>query len=284
MPRFPSLPQTHDSNAQFHAKNAANAVCERASAGECQPPKKRSDYIAGTASRPLKFGINLDGGTLFYAPLRGSKQLCGGRKILRKAPGYPADSSVQSAYTLPFRRLPGSPFCVRAAIRRNDCKCKRCGLGIFMLKFASFALLSCALAVAPVSSTALSYPTAVKDAQAKQQPLLVLVGAQWCPGCQTMKQSVLPALARSGGLERVSYATIDTDREPQVAGRLMRGGAIPQLIVFSRQPDGAWHREQITGAASEREVQSLIARAWDAQGAKPAASAGTAASGSAIGE
>jgi thioredoxin-like negative regulator of GroEL len=140
-----------------------------------------------------------------------------------------------------------------------------------MLTFASFALLPCALAVAPISASALSYPAAAKDAEARQQPLLVLVGADWCPGCQTMKHSVLPALARRGDLKRVSYATIDTDREPQLAGRLMRGGAIPQLIIFSRQTDGAWHREQIVGAASEHEVQSLIARAWQAQEAKSAA-------------
>ena len=152
-----------------------------------------------------------------------------------------------------------------------------------MLTFASFALLPCALAVAPadspVSLEALSYPAAAKHAETRQQPLLVLVGADWCPGCQTMKHSVLPAMARSGDLERVSYATIDTDREPQLAGRLMRGGAIPQLIIFSRQADGAWHREQIVGAASQREVQSLIARAWQAQQAKPFAAAPSRSSG-----
>jgi hypothetical protein len=64
----------------------------------------------------------------------------------------------------------------------------------------------------------------------------------------------------------------------------MRGGAIPQLIIFSRQPDGAWHREQITGAASEREVQSLIARAWQAQEKSPAGTAASTGSGGAVGK
>jgi thioredoxin-like negative regulator of GroEL len=141
-----------------------------------------------------------------------------------------------------------------------------------MLTFASLALVPCALAIAPVSVHGLSYTAAAKEAETKQQPLLVLVGADWCPGCQTMKRGVLPALARQGSLSKVSYATIDTDREPQLAGRLMRGGAIPQLVVFSQQPDGTWHREQIVGEASQQEVQSLIARAWQAQEAKPATS------------
>jgi thioredoxin-like negative regulator of GroEL len=153
-----------------------------------------------------------------------------------------------------------------------------------MLAFVSFALLPCALAVVPVSVNGLSYPAAAKEAEARQQPLLVLIGADWCPGCQTMKRSVLPALARRGALSHVSYATIDTDREPQIAGRLMRGGAIPQLIVFSQQPDGEWHREQIIGTASEHDVQSLIARARAAQEAKPAAPKTLASSGGAMGE
>jgi thioredoxin-like negative regulator of GroEL len=140
-----------------------------------------------------------------------------------------------------------------------------------MSALAALVVLPCAL----LSADAVSYSLASKDAEAKQQPLLVLIGADWCPGCQTMKRSVLPGLSRKGGLHKVSYATIDTDREPQLAGRLMRGGAIPQLIVFSRQPDGQWHREQIVGAASEHQVQSLIARARAAQTSKAVATAGS---------
>ncbi|HMC10825.1 MAG TPA: thioredoxin family protein [Pirellulaceae bacterium] len=120
-----------------------------------------------------------------------------------------------------------------------------------------------------------SYQTALQDAQAQQRPLLVLVGAAWCPGCQTMKQRVLPGLARRGVLKSVSFAAVDTDTEAEMARQLMRGGSIPQLIVFSRLPDGQWHREEIVGETSEAEVQSLIARALKVQApaAKVAASA-----------
>jgi thioredoxin-like negative regulator of GroEL len=105
-----------------------------------------------------------------------------------------------------------------------------------------------------------AYAKAFKDAQDRNQPLMVLVGAAWCPGCQTMKQSVMPRLARSGGLSDVSYATVDADAEPALAGKLMQGSMIPQLIVF-RQEGGKWQREQITGATSDAEVKRLIARA-----------------------
>lgn len=111
-----------------------------------------------------------------------------------------------------------------------------------------------------LAADASPYQAALRDAETNNRPLVVLVGADWCPGCRTMKQSVLPSLTRRGALKNVSLATVDTDREPQLAGRLMRGGTIPQLIVFSRTDDGAWHREQITGATSEANVLSLLSR------------------------
>ena len=110
-----------------------------------------------------------------------------------------------------------------------------------------------------------SYQEALKEAQVQQRPLLVLVGATWCPGCQTMKQRVLPGLARRGGLKEVSFAAVDWDADEATARQLLRGSSIPQLIAFSKQPDGQWHREHLVGETSEAEVQSLIARAIKAQ-------------------
>ena len=90
-----------------------------------------------------------------------------------------------------------------------------------------------------------------------------------------MKTRVLPSLVQRGELRGVSFANVDADKEVETARQLMRGGTIPQLIVFSRKSDGQWHREQITGTTSEAEVQSLIARAIKAQQAagEPAAGA-----------
>jgi thioredoxin-like negative regulator of GroEL len=76
-----------------------------------------------------------------------------------------------------------------------------------------------------------------------------------------MKNDVLARMDRGGRLGRVSYAQVDADREADLAGRLMRGNAVPQLVVFSQKQDGSWHREQITGAASEAAVNNLIERA-----------------------
>ena len=110
-----------------------------------------------------------------------------------------------------------------------------------------------------------AYHAALQEAQTQHKPLLVLVGADWCPGCQTMKQQVLPDLARRGALRTVSFATVNADTEADLARQLMQGSSIPQLIVFCRKPDGEWHREQLTGESSESDVKSLIARAVRAQ-------------------
>jgi thiol:disulfide interchange protein len=110
-----------------------------------------------------------------------------------------------------------------------------------------------------------TYQEALQDAQKHQRPLLVLVGAQWCPGCQTMKHQVFPSLARRGALKAVTFTAVDYDADSATAQQLMRVGTVPQLIVFSPLPGGKWHREQLIGESSEADVQTLISRALKVQ-------------------
>ena len=91
-----------------------------------------------------------------------------------------------------------------------------------------------------------------------------------------MKQTVLPRMASRGELATVSFATVDTDAEADLAGQLLRGNAVPQLIVFSRQPGGKWQRDQITGLASDTAIQALIARALKVQKGAPEATTASA--------
>ena len=90
------------------------------------------------------------------------------------------------------------------------------------------------LQAALLTSGADSYEVALKQAQENGQPLVVLVGADWCPGCQTMKNSTMPAMARSGGLKGVQYVTINYDQNPTLARKLMaRRLSVKALISFS---------------------------------------------------
>jgi thioredoxin-like negative regulator of GroEL len=91
------------------------------------------------------------------------------------------------------------------------------------------------------------------------RPLVVLVGADWCPACQTMKRSVIPQLASRGILKRVAFAQINTDQESELARKMMRGGSIPQLLMFVKTEDG-WQRSQLNGAQSVSAVEAFIRR------------------------
>jgi thioredoxin-like negative regulator of GroEL len=106
-----------------------------------------------------------------------------------------------------------------------------------------------------------SYEQAYKAAESNGRPILVLVGADWCPGCQRMKGGTLARMSGSGRLSRVNYAIVNSDREPELARQLMRGNSIPQLIVYSKTGKDSWKRDQITGATSEDAVAALVDRA-----------------------
>ena len=117
-----------------------------------------------------------------------------------------------------------------------------------------------ALQAAMLVTGADAYETALKKAEENGQPVMVLVGADWCPGCVTMKNSTIPAMARAGQLKGVQYLTVNYDQNPTLARQLMRGNSIPQLVIFSKTNKG-WHREQITGSTSSGAVNGMIQRA-----------------------
>jgi len=142
-----------------------------------------------------------------------------------------------------------------------------------MLGLSAGVVLQFALAI----GGAQTYEQAQKQAAESGQPLLVLVGTDWCPGCRTMKDNVLARMNSGGKLQKVNYATVNADDQNELASHLMRGSTIPQLIIFSKQADGQWHREQITGTASESQVAALIERARAAQAGKTVAKQGSAA-------
>jgi len=104
-----------------------------------------------------------------------------------------------------------------------------------------------------------SYAEGYRQMQQTGRPLLVLVGADWCPGCRTMKNATLPALEKAGQLDDVIPASVNCDRESDLADQLMRGGTIPQLILFTRTKDG-WRRTQLTGAYGAADVRKFLNR------------------------
>jgi thioredoxin-like negative regulator of GroEL len=89
------------------------------------------------------------------------------------------------------------------------------------------------------------------------KPMLVVVGADWCPACQTLKNGTLAQMERQGKLREVSYVSLNSDRHPDLASRLGSGSTIPQVILYEKSETG-FRRRQLTGAQGEGVIASLV--------------------------
>lgn len=113
--------------------------------------------------------------------------------------------------------------------------------------------------VALLATGASEYSEAYSRAEQENRPLLVLVGAPWCPGCQVMKQESIPELERVGGLKNLEFVEVDADAKPELSRQLLRGNAIPQLILFTRIGT-KWRRTHMTGPHSADEISGFLKR------------------------
>lgn len=120
----------------------------------------------------------------------------------------------------------------------------------------SFAI-SAIMQVSLLATGANEYAEAHKVHSDTGQPMVLLVGAEWCPGCVQMKNNVLPRVARRGLLRRVAFAHVNTDHDSRVARSVMQGGTIPQLIMYRKTATG-WKRHMLVGAQSPERVEAFI--------------------------
>ena len=101
------------------------------------------------------------------------------------------------------------------------------------------------------------YSRAYRNSVASGRPMVILLGAQWCPACVKMKNSILPQVAKSGGLQNVEFAYVDYDQQSQLAKKLSSSKSLPQLIRLTKTQAG-WSRQVMIGAQSPGEVQTFI--------------------------
>ncbi len=66
------------------------------------------------------------------------------------------------------------------------------------------------------------------------EPILILVGAEWCPACVEMKKEVMPEIRKRGILRKVAFANVNLDNEQELAKELTDGGPIPQMIMYRK--------------------------------------------------
>ncbi len=112
-----------------------------------------------------------------------------------------------------------------------------------MANLALIAIIQTSILAVPGQN----FPEAYRRSLDTGKPLVILVGASWCGPCMVMKNSVLPDVTKAGGLKGVEFAYVDMDRQPKLAARLTRGGAIPQLIRYEKTKKG-WKRDLLVGA------------------------------------
>ncbi len=102
------------------------------------------------------------------------------------------------------------------------------------------------------------YAQAYRDANEQDKPLLVVVGADWCPACVNLKSQTIDSLKSAGELDDVCVAVVDQDSQPKLAARLKRGPMLPQVIVFSKNHQGTWKRTHLSGFQSRGTLQSVL--------------------------
>jgi len=128
-----------------------------------------------------------------------------------------------------------------------------------MLHVAALTLLAVLTAPTPPDEQ-IPYDAAYRKAHEEKKPLVVLVGANWCAACRTMKSETILPMKGAGELREVVFTHVDKDIQPEIAQQVMQGNTLPQLVVFCEGEQG-WKRFSLTGIQSERRVKELIRKA-----------------------
>ena len=118
-------------------------------------------------------------------------------------------------------------------------------------------LISAVLALTAPQTQADQFSIAYQRSIENGSPMVILLGAKWCPSCEVMRKEIMPLVEKSGVLEHVEYVYIDIDRNRSLAAKLSKAKTIPQLIRYYKTPDG-WKYNLLNGAYKVDEVKSFI--------------------------
>jgi thiol-disulfide isomerase/thioredoxin len=143
----------------------------------------------------------------------------------------------------------------------------------------AFSYLFCVLPLAVLTSDTAApasqnsvrgeaYATAYYQAQQSNRPLVVVVGAKWCPACQRLEKDGIPGLQQAGILKKAVLALVDYDEEPKLAQKLTEGGPIPQLFVFHPTENG-FRGQKMVGYPSRQAVINFVSAALKKDEGKP---------------
>lgn len=108
-----------------------------------------------------------------------------------------------------------------------------------------------------------TYAEAYAESVEERKPLMVVVGAPWCPACNVLKDTTIKSMEQTGELDAVSLVVVNRDEQPELAQKLTKGEQlIPQIIVYAQdEENGKWKRRKLSGFQSKQPIRSLIRKA-----------------------
>lgn len=102
-----------------------------------------------------------------------------------------------------------------------------------------------------------SYAEAHRASAETGRPLVIMVGAEWCPACMVMKNSIMPQVKQGSVFGQVAFAAVDLDQERELGSQLTENGPIPQLIMYTPK-DGAWEKRRLIGGQDTQTVETFL--------------------------
>lgn len=130
----------------------------------------------------------------------------------------------------------------------------RCRTFWILIVFAAVVALS----VLTASSAEFTNPAwANDDAKRSGRSLLVLVSAEWCPPCQTLKATTIAQARREGLFIDINYVEVPSDGPD--AKELIGDRPLPQLVYFQREGDG-WRKVYRSGVVPLKEFREFIGK------------------------
>ncbi len=113
------------------------------------------------------------------------------------------------------------------------------------------------LGLVPMNEVSYSYEKARQETAQTGRPMMVLVGADWCPACVKMKNQVLPTIVKPGLLKKIAFAVVNLDKESKLGRKLTHNGPIPQLVMF-RRVNQQWKARRLIGGQQPEKVKKFI--------------------------
>ena len=91
------------------------------------------------------------------------------------------------------------------------------------------------------------------NADGVDKPFAVFCHAVWCEPCKRMQKE----MAKVTNMDLVDYRDIDIDEEPELAGKLMEGRTVPQLIMYFKV-DGKMRKNVHYGFKTAKQIEAIF--------------------------